>query len=104
LAGERKARKLANEKGDEMSNPVSIEDAARDLKGLLAQLSLGETVTLADDDGKPLALLVSLHPEQPSASVSDPYWIEKWYSLASEVDVAWQGEESAVETLSEMRR
>jgi antitoxin (DNA-binding transcriptional repressor) of toxin-antitoxin stability system len=104
LAGEGKTRKLTNEKGDEISSPVSIEAAARDLKGLLAQLSLGETVTLADDDGRPLALLVSLYPESPSKSVSDSDWREKWESLARDVAAAWQGEQSAVDTLSEMRR
>ncbi|MBO0798215.1 MAG: hypothetical protein J2P31_05285 [Blastocatellia bacterium] len=87
-----------------MSNPVSIETAARDLKGLLAQLSLGETITLADDEGKPLALLVSLHAERPSSAISDSDWRADWESLAREVAAAWQGEQNAVETLSEMRR
>lgn len=46
-----------------MATQVLMESAERDLKGLLARLSLGESVTLADNDGKPLALLVSLRQE-----------------------------------------
>ena len=43
-----------------MTNQILMDAAERDLKGLLAQLSLGDTVTLADESGKPVALLVSL--------------------------------------------
>lgn len=86
-----------------MSDTVLLDVAAQNLKGLLAELALGETVTLADADGKPLALLVSLNPESPK-SVPDPDWIKKWAALAKEVDEAWQGEKSGLEELAEMRR
>lgn len=86
-----------------MSDTILLDVAAQDLKGLLAELALGETVTLADTDGKPLALLVSLNPDLPK-SAPDPDWIRKWDALAKEVDEAWQGEKSALEELAEMRR
>jgi len=86
-----------------MSDTVLLDVAAQDLKGLLAELALGETVTLADADGKPLALLVSLNPEL-QRSVPDPDWIKKCDALAKEIDEAWQGEKSALEELAEMRR
>ncbi|MGH9939047.1 MAG: hypothetical protein ACREAM_22640 [Blastocatellia bacterium] len=86
-----------------MSDTVLLDVAAQDLKGLLAELALGETVTLADADGRPLALLVSLNPDLPK-STPDPDWIRKWDALAKEIDEAWQGEKSALEELAEMRR
>ena len=86
-----------------MSDMVLLDVAVHDLKGLLAELSLGETVTLADTDGRPLALLVSLNSDLPK-SAPDPDWIRKWDALAKEIGEAWQGEQSAVETLAEMRR
>lgn len=86
-----------------MSDTVLLDVAAQNLKGLLAELALGETVTLADADGKPLALLVSLKPELQK-SAPDPDWIKKWDALAKEIDEAWQGEKSGLEELAEMRR
>ena len=80
----------------------------RNLKGLLSELSLGETVTLADEDGTPLALLVSLKseaaPTQPISEQSISEWRAQMESLAKEVDAAWPGEKSALEELAEMRR
>jgi antitoxin (DNA-binding transcriptional repressor) of toxin-antitoxin stability system len=86
-----------------MSDIVLLDVAAQDLKSLLSELALGETVTLADADGKPLALLVSLNPELPRP-VPDPDWIKKWDALAKEIDEAWQGEKTGLEELAEMRR
>jgi antitoxin (DNA-binding transcriptional repressor) of toxin-antitoxin stability system len=91
-----------------MLNQVLLETAEQNLKGLLAQLSLGETVTLADEDGNPLALLVSLKAEsadlQLASEQSDFEWRAQMESLAEEVDAAWQGDKSALEELAEMRR
>ncbi len=86
-----------------MSDLILLEKAAQDLEGLLAQMSLGETVTLSNADGKPLALLVSLNSEEPKPD-PDPDWLNRWKALAQEVSAAWQGEQNAVETLAEMRR
>ncbi len=91
-----------------MFNQVLLETAEQNLKRLLAQLSLGETVTLADAEGNPLALLVSLKSETavpqsaPEQSVSE--WRAQMESLAKEIDAAWQGEKSVLEELAEMRR
>lgn len=86
-----------------MSDFVSLESAERDLKGLLAQLSLGDTVTLANNDGKPLALLVSLQEVAANEqAITD--WRGQMEDLAKKVSAAWNSEKSAVETIAEMRR
>lgn len=91
-----------------MLNQVLLETAEQNLKGLLAQLSLGETVTLADKEGNPLALLVSLKAEpvdsQLASEQSGFEWRAQMQSLAEEVDAAWQGDKSALDELAEMRR
>lgn len=86
-----------------MANHILMETAERDLKGLLAQLSLGETVTLADNNGKPLALLVSLR-EAAAKQQAIADWREQMEDLAKEVSVAWNSDQTAVETIAEMRR
>ena len=86
-----------------MSDVVLLENAARDLKGVLAQLALGETVKLADAQGKPVALLVSLNDAaQPSATNAD--WQKQWEALAQAVSAAIPDGPSLVDTLIEMRR
>jgi hypothetical protein len=91
-----------------MLNQVLLETAEQNLKGLLAEMSLGETVTLADEAGTPLALLVSLKSDavatQPSLEQSISEWRAQMESLAKEVDEAWLGEKGALEELAEMRR
>ena len=86
-----------------MSIIVPIETAERDLKSLLEQLQLGETVTLVGSEGMPEALLVSLKsaPAKPP-SMSD--WETRWDALAHKISQAWKSEKSAVEILAEMRR
>jgi hypothetical protein len=86
-----------------MSDLILLEKAAQDLEGLLAQMSLGETVTLSDADGKPLALLVSLNSEAPKPD-PDPDWLNRWEALAQEISAASPGERSLLEDLAEMRR
>ncbi|MEK7829843.1 MAG: hypothetical protein AAB401_02090 [Acidobacteriota bacterium] len=86
-----------------MATQVLMESAERDLKGLLARLSLGESVTLADSDGKPLALLVSLRQEAAKKqALAD--WREQMEDLAKTVSAAWNSDKTAVETVAEMRR
>jgi len=94
-----------------MSELMLPENSLRDLRMAVAQLALGETVTLADDDGKPLALVVSLQAEAPRPEVDAEKrrqeaeaWMRRWDALAQKIDKAWQGEQGAVETLLEMRR
>ncbi len=86
-----------------MPDVVLLDKAVQDLKGLLAQMSLGESVTLADTEGKPLALLVSLQAESTSPP-DDADWWQHWETMAREISASWQGDQSAVETLAEMRR
>ncbi len=86
-----------------MTNQILMETAERDLKGLLAQLSLGDTVTLADESGKPLALLVSLQ-EAAAKQEAVTDWRAQMEELAKRVSAAWNSEQTAVETIAEMRR
>ena len=45
-----------------MPNTMPIETAERDLRALLEELNLGESVTLVGSEGVPRGLLVSLKP------------------------------------------
>lgn len=82
---------------------LPIETAERDLRGLLEELNLGDTVTLIGSEGKPEALLVSLKPVLRETE-EEANWEARWDTLARQVSDAWQSEKSAVELLSEMRR
>ncbi len=85
------------------TNTLPIETAERDLRRLLEELDLGDTVTLIGSEGVPQALLVSLRPapqEEPAESDREA----RWDALAQRVSEAWRSEKSAVELLSEMRR
>jgi antitoxin (DNA-binding transcriptional repressor) of toxin-antitoxin stability system len=82
---------------------LPIETAERDLKGLLEELNLGETVTLISAEGMPQALLVSLRPVSREIE-GEADWEARWAALARQVSDAWRSERSAVELLSEMRR
>jgi hypothetical protein len=82
---------------------LPIETAERDLKSLLEELTLGETVTLIGSEGMPQALLVSLKPVLRETK-TEADWETRWDALAQQVSDAWQSEKSAVELLSEMRR
>jgi hypothetical protein len=81
---------------------LPIETAERDLRGLLEELNLGETVTLVGSEGVPQALLVSLKPLLRASPEGN--WDARWDALARQVSDAWQSEKGAVELLSEMRR
>jgi hypothetical protein len=82
---------------------MPVETAAHDLKQLLEQLRMGETVTLVNSDGTPLAVMVSLKPAPVEAEpLSD--WEARWDALARKVSQAWKSDRSAVEILTEMRR
>lgn len=82
---------------------MPIESAQGDLKRLLAELRLGETIMLLGSGGVPEALLVSLKsaPDRP-LSTSD--WERQWDALVDKVSQVWKDDKSAAETLAEMRR
>ena len=86
-----------------MKADMGVETAVRDLPGLLRRMHAGDTVKLLDTDGEPLAALVSLRTRRRRA-VSVQEWDARWSALAKRVTAAWQGDKTAVETLSEMRR
>ena len=70
---------------------------------LLQQLKIGETVTLVNAKGLPLAVLVALNPNA-AASFSTTEWLSNLEPLAKEVGRKWNSNQSATETVSEMRR
>lgn len=82
---------------------LPIETAERDLRSLLEELNLGDTITLIGSEGTPQALLVSLKPVLRETE-AETGWEARWDALARRVSDAWQSEKSAVELLSEMRR
>ena len=82
---------------------LPVEVAERELKSLLEELTLGETVTLIGSEGMPEALLVSLRANLRETE-AEADWEDRWQALARQVSEAWQSEKSAVELLSEMRR
>jgi antitoxin (DNA-binding transcriptional repressor) of toxin-antitoxin stability system len=85
------------------SMTVLVETAERDLKDLLEQLQLGETITLITPDGMPLALVVSLKPLPVEVGPASD-WEARWDALTQKVSQAWKSDKSAVEILTEMRR
>ena len=86
-----------------MSITLPIETAEKDLRSLLEELNLGETVTLIGAEGVPRALLVSLKPVLRE-NQEEADWDAHWDALARQVSQAWNSEKSAVELLTEMRR
>jgi len=82
---------------------VPVETAERDLKDLLEQLHLGETITLVSSEGTPLALVVSLKPLPVEVEPASD-WEARWDALTQRVSQAWKSDKSAVEILTEMRR
>lgn len=86
----------------DMSTTITLEKAAPTLRELLRKLVPGETVTLVEADGKPLAVLVSVGSTVVTQPVSD--WSQRWRDLAEQIDRAWKVEKSGLQILAEMRR
>jgi len=90
-----------------MAAGVPVETAEHELRGLVDRLRLGESVTLLDPRGQPVALLVSLKRAEPTRAGGAPAW-EAWKAesdaLSERITRSWKSEKSAVEIISEMRR
>lgn len=86
-----------------MPTKLSVDAAECSLRHLLSKLKLGETLTLVDADGSPEALLVSLKPPEAGRTEVDD-WETQWDRLVQEISDVWQSDQSALETLSNMRR
>ncbi len=56
---------------------LPIETAEKDLRALLEELNLGETVTLVGSEGVPQALLVSLKPVLRETE-AEADWDARW--------------------------
>ena len=85
-----------------MPTTITLDKAAQSLKELLEELTAGDTVTLVEDNGTPLAVLVSIGLTVPPPSIPD--WSQRWRKLAAEIGQAWKTEQSAMQILAEMRR
>ncbi len=85
-----------------MSIEVSVSAAKKNLEEILSKLSPGETATLIDPEGKPMAVLVPLKSSEDTSRGID--WGTEWETLAHEIDLAWKDKKSALEILAEMRR
>ena len=66
------------------------ERAEQDLRGVIAQLSKGETVTLIGTEGVPIALLVSLKLT-PRENHKKADWDARWDALARQLPHAGAG-------------
>lgn len=87
-----------------MAETIPVEIAARELGKLVGKLHGGETLTLVDSEGAPVAVLVSVRPGMPPKTpAAEGFW-DRWEALAEEIGRAWDGEKSAVQVLAEMRR
>lgn len=87
-----------------MMTTVPLEQAKANLDEVLAQLQPGETITLVDAQGQPVVAMTSLQPPPKPELVSPDEWWAGWEALIQEVDETWEGEQSAVDVLLEMRR
>jgi len=85
-----------------MPTAITVGEAIHNLEDLLLRLTPGDTVTLVEANGTPLAVLVSIHPIVSPHPVPD--WSRRWRELAKEIGRAWKTEQSALQILAEMRR
>ncbi|MCS7281820.1 MAG: hypothetical protein RMK65_07305 [Anaerolineae bacterium] len=81
---------------------VSVEAIERDPRYWLKQLLAGQTLTLVDSEGVPVAVMISLHSSTSEADYLS--WEAQWDALVHNVSRAWKSDKSAIEILEEMRR
>lgn len=93
-----------------MPKTISIEEAERNLRGLLQSLDWGEAVTVTGEDGAPVAQIRSIRErekldETPEEKDWEPHheWTRAMEELAQEVDRLWDGKKSALEELRDER-
>lgn len=89
-----------------MAAAISAETAGHELRGLLDRLHLGESLTLVDTSGRPVAVLISLRGDDEAAEEAMEWeaWKAEWDALAERIGKSWKSEKSAVQIVSEMRR
>lgn len=89
---------------------IPIETAIDHLDKLLEAMSLGETVTLVDQNGQPTALLVSLKTQEAQkANVeSDATLANRWFeqldALTARIGPSWMGGVDAVVAIADVRQ
>ena len=85
------------------SRIINVDVAEAEVRRLAGLLRAGESITLADGRGRPVALLVGLRQRRavrPRAGMKG----DRWAKLARRVTEEWNGDQGAVAVLSEMRR
>ncbi len=85
------------------SQTVSVETVERNPRYWLEQLLAGQTLTLVNSEGVPIAMMISLHLPASDAEATLA-WEDRWDALAQKVSQAWKSEEGAVEIVAKMRR
>lgn len=83
-----------------MPRTIPIEEAERDLRGVLQALRPGETATLVDEAG---ASVGRLSAASESVSGAEESLQDAWDRLAEDVSASWQSEKSALEELQDQR-
>lgn len=86
-----------------MAAVVSLESLGKELRDLLERLPVGESFTVVDSRGEPVATLLSLRAHGDE-TLSDEEWFAGMDALAKEISKAWTGEKDAVEAVAEQRR
>lgn len=84
------------------SQTVSVETLERNPRHWLERLLAGQTLTLVNSEGIPVAIMVSLHPPTSDTETSLS-WEAQWDDLARKISRAWKSDKGAVEILTEMR-
>ena len=84
-----------------MAETVHVEIAAQELVNLVGKLHQGETLTLVDSEGAPVAVLVSVRPGPVREKLAPSEWMAQWDDLSRRVGEAWQNDKSALEVLAE---
>ena len=85
-----------------MPTTITLSEAIHNLEELLLGLTPGDTVTLVEANGTPLAVLVRINSIVSPRPLPD--WSQRWRELAKEIGRAWKTEQSALQILAEMRR
>ena len=82
---------------------ISVNSLGPELRAAVNRMHLGESVTLVDGQGKPVAIVISISRGQ-ERPMSVEEWEAEWKVLTREVDELWSGGMSAVEAVAEQRR